>query len=269
VQTVQEQVVMWSFGQDDPEHSGALLVRIPERGLSLFLLANANVLSDPFRLFMGDVSKSPFATSFLRLFVFSDAGAPLSRPERGGTRLEQALTELESRTSYRYRDELVGWALIDLWVDRAEEAQRKLDLAASRYDIAEAPDAVLHFAALRLPQPSNKETAIRTGDRLLFLHPNNRWVLLAQGYLLQQRDRTDESAACFQRILKLPNQEPDFLSRLFKVWSWMALAQMTAQQDPVKARLYLRRIIDSGMGGDMLEEAQRMLSRLREVPPNR
>lgn len=82
VQTVQGQSVMWSFGQDDPEHSGALLVRLPDRKLSLFVLANANVLSDPFRLLMGDVSKSPFASSFLRLFAFSGRGDPLRRPER-------------------------------------------------------------------------------------------------------------------------------------------------------------------------------------------
>ena len=49
----------------------------PARNLSLFVLANANVLSDPFRLLMGDVSKSPFAMSFLRLFAFSTPGQPL------------------------------------------------------------------------------------------------------------------------------------------------------------------------------------------------
>ena len=47
-QTVQGQRVLWSFGQDDPEHSGALLVTLPESGFSLFILANSNVLSDPF-----------------------------------------------------------------------------------------------------------------------------------------------------------------------------------------------------------------------------
>src|SRR5215207_2140749 len=82
LQTVQGERVMWSFGQDDPEHSGALLVRLPEHKVSLFVLANANVLSDPFRLLMGDVTKSPFAMSFMRLFAFSPPGAPLSRPAR-------------------------------------------------------------------------------------------------------------------------------------------------------------------------------------------
>jgi CubicO group peptidase (beta-lactamase class C family) len=56
-QTVQGQRLTWSFGQDDPDHSGALLLRLPDRKLSLFILANANVISDPFRLLMGDASK--------------------------------------------------------------------------------------------------------------------------------------------------------------------------------------------------------------------
>lgn len=269
-QTVQGQRIVWSFGQDDPEHSGALLVYAPERGISLFVLANSNVLSDPFRLLMGDVSKSPFAMSFLRLFVFSEPGAPLSRPERGGAQLAQELAALEERTAYRYRDELVGWALIDLWVERAAEAQRKIDLALTRYgegnEEENGPDAVVHFAALRLPETRSKDAAIESGARLLALHPNNRWMLLAQGYLLQQRERFGEASACFRRILDLPNQEPDFLNRLFKAWSWMALAQMSAEHDPAQARLYLQNLIDSGVKGDMLEEAKGMLSKLEGAP---
>ena len=93
-QTVQGQPIVWSFGQDDPEHSGALLVRLPARNLSLFVLANANVLSDPFRLMMGDESKSPFADEFpapLRVLgsrhADADAapGSPRDRTARGGT----------------------------------------------------------------------------------------------------------------------------------------------------------------------------------------
>lgn len=259
-QTIQGQRVMWSFGQDDPNHSGALLIRIPERGLSLFLLANANVLSDPFRLLMGDVSKSPFAMSFLRLFVFSERGAPLASAPHDGPHFEQALTELEARTPYRYRDELIGRALVDMWVGRAVEAQKSLDFAAGRSDLADTPDAVVHFAALRLPEPETKDAAIRAGERLLSLHPTNRWVLLAQGHLLQQRGRAGESSACFRRILELPNQEPDSLGRLFKAWSWMALAQMTADRDPAQARRYLQQIIESGVDGDVLDEAKRMLN---------
>jgi Flp pilus assembly protein TadD len=110
-------------------------------------------------------------------------------------------------------------------------------------------------------------------ERLLSLHPANRWVLLTQGYLLQQRGREVESSTCFERILELPNQEPDFLGRLFKAWSWMALAQ-AHDGDPVEARRYLEEIVNSGIGGEMLTDATRMLrdledtSRHAEMTPN-
>jgi hypothetical protein len=81
------------------------------------------------------------------------------------------------------------------------------------------------------------------------------------------------SSTCFERILELPNQEPDFLGRLFKAWSWMALAQ-AHDGDPVEARRYLEEIVNSGIGGEMLTDATRMLrdledtSRHAEMTPN-
>lgn len=264
-QAVQGQRVIWSFGQDDPEHSGALLVRLPERRLSLFVLANANTLSDPFRLLMGDVSKSPFAMGFLRLFAFSDPGSPQLRPARDAADLAKDLSDLEHRMPYRYGDELIGWALIDVWTGRVADAQRKFDLASSRYLNPALPDPVVHFAALRLPDEQNKDAAIRLGEQLLTGHPDNRWMLLAQGYLLQQRAQYEKSSACFHRILGLPNQEPDFIGLLFKAWSWMALAQMSERHDPTLSRRYLEQVIGSGITGDMLEEAKRMLDRLEKA----
>ena len=63
-------------------------------------------------------------------------------------------------------------------------------------------------------------------------------------------------------ILDLPNQEPDFLRRLFRAWSWMALAQMSAERDGEKARAYLQEIVGSGVTGGMLDDARRMLDTL-------
>lgn len=260
-ETVQGQQIIWSFGQDDPEHSGALLLRIPARHLSLFVLANANVLSDPFRLLMGDVSKSPFAMSFLRLFAFSTPGQPLPMLRADHPAIERHLANMEAGTKYRYRDELLGWMLIDLWKDRTAAAQRKHEIARTRYR-DDVLDPVVHFAALRLPDAPSKDQAIQDGARLLAAHPTNRWMLLAQGYLLQQRGRIAEASTYFHHILDLPNQEPDFLRRLFRAWSWMALAQMSADRDREKARTYLREIIDSGVTGGMLDDARRMLDTL-------
>ncbi len=265
-QDVQGRRVVWSFGQDALKHSGALLLRLPERRLSLFLLANANVVSDAFRLLMGDVAKSPFAMSYLRLFAFSEPGSPLPRPAWDGPDLPQEVARLERQTSYRYSDELLGRALVDLWRERTTQAQQKFEFASLRYGAFGKPDPVLHFATSRLPDAHMKQAAIRMGGSLLSQHPRNRWMLLAQGYLLQQQDRLNESAVCFQRILDLPNQEPDDLNRLFKAWSWMALAQASAPSNPAEARLYLDKVIASGVDEDVLQEAQNLRLTLAKPP---
>ncbi len=154
--------------------------------------------------------------------------------------IEQHLADLEVGTTYRYRDELFAWTLVDLWNGRGAAAQRKHDIARTRYR-DDALDPVMHFAALRLPDAHSKDQALQEGARLLEAHPMNRWLLLAQGYLLQQRGRMAEGSKCFEDILELPNQEPDFLNRLFRAWSWMALAQMSAPRDAGKARAYFER----------------------------
>jgi tetratricopeptide (TPR) repeat protein len=195
-----------------------------------------------------------------RLFVFSEPGQPLERPSRGASDLASRVASLEAATRYRWEDEMLGWGLIDLWNDDAAEGQTKFDLVRARYP--HEADAVLHIAALRLPDAQDKDRAIQAGEQLLADHPANRWVLLAQGYLLQQRERTAEASRHFRTILELPNQEPDFVHRLFQAWSRMALAQMLVNDDPEQARLYLNQLVASGIEGEMLDEAKRMLATL-------
>jgi predicted Zn-dependent protease len=124
-------------------------------------------------------------------------------------------------------------------------------------------DTVVHFSALRLLGDETKDKALLMGERLLASQPNNRWVLLAQCYLLQQRKRESDASYCFQRILDLPNQHPDFLNRLFLVWSWTALAQMSMNDDPQKSKHYLMKVVESGITGQSLQQAQQLLKQLK------
>ncbi len=84
------------------------------------------------------------------------------------------------------------------------------------------------------------------GERLLAGHPNNRWLLLVQADLLAESGAGAEAASLYQRILDLPNQNQDFLHRLFASWSWYGLARIYRDDDPGEARRALRRIIDCG-----------------------
>ena len=60
--------LVWHYGWQPGAYSG-LWLRVPERGLTLILLANGEGLSAPFRLGEGDVMRSPFARAFLQILA--------------------------------------------------------------------------------------------------------------------------------------------------------------------------------------------------------
>lgn len=66
VQTHRGQRIVWHFGYI-PNAYSSLIVKVPERNLTLILLANSDGLSASFQLQRGDVTRSLFATVFLRL----------------------------------------------------------------------------------------------------------------------------------------------------------------------------------------------------------
>ena len=68
VQTYRNDQVVWHFGLI-PNAYSSLIIKLPARRLTFILLANSDGLSAPFQLDNGDVTKSLFATLFLRLFA--------------------------------------------------------------------------------------------------------------------------------------------------------------------------------------------------------
>ena len=60
--------LVWQFGVSDGA-SSSLIFTLPQRGLTLILLANSQGLVRPLDLAAGDVTVSPFARLFLSLFV--------------------------------------------------------------------------------------------------------------------------------------------------------------------------------------------------------
>jgi CubicO group peptidase (beta-lactamase class C family) len=68
VQTYKGERVVWHFGYVLNSYS-SLILKVPSRGLTFILLANSDGLSGPFQLQSGDVTRSLFATLFLRLAI--------------------------------------------------------------------------------------------------------------------------------------------------------------------------------------------------------
>jgi CubicO group peptidase (beta-lactamase class C family) len=68
VQNYNNQAIVWHFGVVEGGYS-SLIVKIPNRGITLIMLANSDGLSAPFGLENGDIQKSLFAQTFLKLFL--------------------------------------------------------------------------------------------------------------------------------------------------------------------------------------------------------
>jgi CubicO group peptidase (beta-lactamase class C family) len=68
VQAYNGEPIAWQFGVIENAYS-SLIVKVPNRRLTLILLANSDGLSAPFALEGGDVTTSIFARTFLRNFV--------------------------------------------------------------------------------------------------------------------------------------------------------------------------------------------------------
>jgi CubicO group peptidase (beta-lactamase class C family) len=68
VQYYKGERVVWHFGIV-PNAYSSLVIKLPERRMTLILLANSDGLSSPFDLPQGDVTKSLFAALFLKLAV--------------------------------------------------------------------------------------------------------------------------------------------------------------------------------------------------------
>jgi CubicO group peptidase (beta-lactamase class C family) len=68
VQSYRGQRVVWHFGSV-PNAYSSLVLKVPGSNLTFILLANSDKLTAPFQLNQGDVTRSVFATLFLRLFT--------------------------------------------------------------------------------------------------------------------------------------------------------------------------------------------------------
>jgi CubicO group peptidase (beta-lactamase class C family) len=68
VQPYNGERIVWQFGQYT-DATSSLIIKVPGRGLTLFLLANSDGLTAPYQLEAGDVTTSLFARLFLRFFL--------------------------------------------------------------------------------------------------------------------------------------------------------------------------------------------------------
>ena len=216
--------VIWSFGQDDPDYSSALLLMLPERKLALVLLANTDELSNPFRLLMGDVRYSPFATAFLDAYAPA-VGKGITARERAA---QSALISLARQDRER----------------ATQEFRRFVTMGAPRGD-----DLVPQFVATLLGDGESRNYSEELDSKVIAAHPFNRWALLMSGGLQEQLGQPAVARQRYEAILALRNQEGDGLAAMFRAWSYAGLARLTRASDRELARKYVEQGLATGVTG--------------------
>src|SRR5262249_24172540 len=128
IQSYEGTRVVWHYGYW-PESFSSLYVNLPERKIALIVLANSDGLSAPFLLGAGDVTRSPFASCFLRIFEReASLGRALLDP-RWSQSSDGFTAEIERLTAqvgtYRYDAEKRAHELLTRWLDQRRRATPK------------------------------------------------------------------------------------------------------------------------------------------------
>jgi hypothetical protein len=230
--------VVWSFGQDDPDYSSALLLMIPKRKLAVVLLANTDELSNPFRLLMGNIRTSPFATAFLDVYA-PDIARDIGR-----------------------RDRDISDMLAALSTGDAAGAIGRVEALAAREPMTYSNDFGLQFVAGMLAPQLPRGFCESIDANVVAAHPRNRWALLLSGGIQGSLGNSGLAVTRYEALLALPNQEPDGLARLFRAWAYTGLANAVRAADPARALRYIDDGLATGVTGgtrDSLLELQKQL----------
>jgi CubicO group peptidase (beta-lactamase class C family) len=115
--------LFWHYGHI-PDVCSSLYVKVPERGLSLILLANSDGFSAPFSetLIAGRAEGSPAVLAFLRLFALeAHADSPLPSPDWGRSPrsfAQWAAKRVRAGVDYDYADETSARAAMTRWMEK-------------------------------------------------------------------------------------------------------------------------------------------------------
>lgn len=115
VQCYQGVEMYWHYGYG--RSCSSLILKVPDKKMTILLLANTDMLSEPFSAGLGvfgDVTSSPIANIFLRKLVFANSSLPdLNYISNNGKSL-QAQWQATQRTAFAtmYKNELIANTLL-------------------------------------------------------------------------------------------------------------------------------------------------------------
>ncbi len=205
--------LIWAYGQYDCYSS--LLLKIPSKNLTLTLLANNNLMSDPARLIYGDVTSSLFALSFLKNYSIEDSNMRLLETEKS---LE---TKKKLENENFYRKKLLAQALASSFMSRFDLQEMETSKIVLKKVFTHHPN-YQDYADLNLMHTLSflKDVAFyrdlepfndfdrqieEIGHKLLKDDPQNPYLNMYLGTYYSRRGNEDKAFYYFKNIVEANN----------------------------------------------------------------
>lgn len=207
--------LIWGYGQYDCYSS--LYLKIPEKELTLILLANNKLMSDPARLIYGDVTYSLFAVSFLKNFVFDfpKEDSPFENIQMPGT-LNDKLIFHHKNMDLRplIRQQTLAWGLAKSFMGQVFAEEKKEGYSFLHYGLGLFEDyknygnlSLMHALLPHTGEPWVDEIFLAVGEQLLKECPENPYANLYFGEYYASQDEAERALVHFKTIADAKNFE--------------------------------------------------------------
>ncbi|WP_350286501.1 serine hydrolase domain-containing protein [uncultured Croceitalea sp.] len=214
--------LIWAYGQYDCYSS--LWLKVPSDNITIILLANNNLMSDPARLIYGNATSSLFVISALKNLVFDSTDIPLFS---------------NNQTAYNgssdlHRENLRAQALAASFMARFDSKEMDHSIQLLRLLFSKYPN-YLEYANLALLHNLLflKEVAfhmemeeliefdqqiVEIGEHLLQKHPENPYANYYLASFYEKKERVDKTAFYYQRIVEAKNFSNFWYTSEAKQW---------------------------------------------------
>ena len=217
--------ILWGYGQYDCYSS--LLLKIPEENLTLILLANNNLMSDPARLIYGDIGTSLFALSFLKNYSYGLTQMPL---------LEKAenLYKSDSIDSFFIREKFLAQALSESFLSRFDTTHISTSTSILKKTFEKFPDYLkysdlnlLHNLSFLKDISFYKEMGdftvfddkiIAISNKLLTEDKNNPYAIMYLASFYDRKGNMSKARYHFEAIANAKNFSPFWYTAEANTW---------------------------------------------------
>ncbi|RNC88505.1 MAG: class A beta-lactamase-related serine hydrolase [Allomuricauda sp.] len=215
--------IVWAYGQYDCYSS--LFLKIPDQNITLTLLANNSLLSDPARLIYGDLTSSLFALSFLKNYALQLDMPLFEHPD--------TLSQPASATEF-HRKKVLAQALAASYMARFDIEKLKTSADLLNHTFSVYPNYeeyanlnLLHNLCFLKDIAFYRELGEFTdfddqiehiGNTILSEEPNNPYANIHMGTFYARKGNIEKAKDHFERIVHASNFSPNWYTREAQHW---------------------------------------------------